>query len=169
LGWCLAFSRDGKALASGGFNGYVHVWDARTGRERRKFKAHGLYVSCLAFSPDGKTLATGAHQDHDVCLWDFTSGKEVRRCKGHTHPVDCVAFSPDGKTLASGCMGHSVRVWEVTTGRQLRCFGEPYPPRHYAHYMHAVAFSPDGKYLAAGGTKRWFTSGTPPPGSWPGP
>ena len=160
--WCVVFSRDGKVLVSGGRDGRIHVWNPRSGKELRSFKAQGQYITCLAFSPDGKLLATGAYQSHDVRIWDFASGKKVASLEGHTHSVDCVAFSPDGKTLASGCMGHSIRVWDIATSKQTHCFGDPYPPRHYAHYVHAVAFSPDGKYLAAGSTKKmvylWDTS-----------
>src|SRR5262249_22157955 len=84
---CVAFSRDGKTLFSGGYGGQVHVLDPATGKELRRFGAHGLSISCLALSPNGRLLATGGEQDKDVCLWDLATGKQVRRCRGHTHPV----------------------------------------------------------------------------------
>ncbi len=159
--WCVAYSPDGKTLASGGYDNLIRFWGPRTGAERRQLAGHGHGVLCIAFSPDCRVLASGS-QDHDVRLWDVSTGKEVRRLRGHTQQVHGVAFSPDGKALASCGSGYTVRVWDVATGKEKQCLGGPFPPGHSSRYLHSVAFSPDGKYLAAGGTERvlhlWETS-----------
>src|SRR5258707_41888 len=72
--YCVAWSRDGKSLVSGGEGGHVYVWDSRTGREVRRFGGHGLGVTCIAFSPDGRLLATRAHPEDIIRLWDFAAG-----------------------------------------------------------------------------------------------
>jgi WD40 repeat protein len=153
--WCMAFTPDGRGLASGGMDGKVHVWNHRTGREVRSFKAHGLYVSALAFDRKGQRLATGAYPgndpNNDICLWDFATGRLLRRFKANQFNVDALAFSPDGKLLVSGCHLHSIRVWDVETGREKQTLEEG---KQGGHYVHTVAFSPDGKYLAVGSTRK---------------
>jgi WD40 repeat protein len=148
---CVAFSPDGKTVASGGaldfatHSALVKLWDASTGELRLTFKGHSDTVWRVAFSPDGKTLASGG-DDRTVRLWDVATGKEKATLAGHNVGVSCLAFRPDGAVLAScgaepGGDGE-VKLWDVRTGQersQLR--GDP-------SWGTAVAFSPDGKTLA---------------------
>jgi RNA polymerase sigma factor (sigma-70 family) len=164
-GWpsvlAIAFSPDGKLMASGGYDNdrsgeFARLWDVATGKELRRFP-HGkpsYGIRSLAFSPDGKTLATlGENSGSVLRLFDVDTGKErrafpkdgdVRTSRG------CVAFSPDGKTVAAACA--SIRLYDTTTGQErLRIDGR-------ASNLH---FTDDGKSLTAAvncAIYRWDTT-----------
>jgi WD40 repeat protein len=101
----VAFSPDGKLLASGGRDKTVRMWDARTGEERLCLKGHTQDIASLSFSPDGTRLASGAYQE--VKVWDTVGGQEVLFFKG-VPAGPGVAFSQDGRRLANG--GTTTRV-----------------------------------------------------------
>jgi WD40 repeat protein len=117
----VAFSPDGKTVASGSYDETVRLWDAATGEERQKFEGHDDYVSAVAFSPDGKTVASGSY-DKTVRLWDAATGEERQKLEGHDGDVLAVAFSPDGKTVASGSSDKTVRLWDAATGEERQKF-----------------------------------------------
>jgi RNA polymerase sigma factor (sigma-70 family) len=107
----VAFSPDGKLALAGGTDSVVHVYDLKTGDERR-FEGHTAQVHGAAFSPDGKRILSGSY-DGTVRLWDVASGKEVCRFFGHTNWVWPVAFSPDGKYALSGSLDKTIRLWKL--------------------------------------------------------
>jgi WD40 repeat protein len=136
----VAFSPDGKTLASGSFDNTVKLWDMATGTQLRSLEGHSNTVVSVAFSPDGKTLASSSNTTK---LWDVATGAQLRSLDGHSVAVAAVAFSPDGNILASGGL-NTIQLWNVATGVQLRSINAD------AGLVASVAFSPDGKTLASG-------------------
>lgn len=140
----VAFSPDGKTLASGSFDNTVKIWDAQSGVLKRTLTGHSDKVLAVAYSPDGKTLASGSI-DRTVKIWDAQTGALKQNLIGHGNAVWSVAYSPDGKTLASGSMDKAVKLWDAQTGAsKLTMVG-------HVGGIYAVAYSPDGKTLASGG------------------
>lgn len=113
----VAFSPDGKLLATGDVNHEIHVWQVSDGRPLLSCRVHEGWIWSVAFSPDGKLLASSANRS--VHIWDVQSGVRVQSLSGYSDRVFSVAFSPDGQWLATGSEDHLVRVWEVRTGRLL--------------------------------------------------
>jgi WD40 repeat protein len=138
----LAFSPDGKVLASGGYDNRIRLWDPDTGKEVRTLEGHKSYVNCIAFSGDGKWLASGS-QDNDLRLWDVETGKEQRRFQGRNAPIERLALSPNGKVLASSCLGGTLRLWDTDTGKEIRSL-----PIDKGYRVLAMTFTPDSKFFA---------------------
>jgi WD40 repeat protein len=137
--YAVAFSPDGKALASAGQDRDVVFWDAATAKELRRFKAGNIGTRTLAFSPDRKHLAAGG-MDGAIRFYNPDTGKEERVLAGqHNQWVVSLAFSPDGKQLVSADQGGAVRHWDLPGGKVLR------PLTGARSGQDAVAFLPDGK------------------------
>ncbi len=162
--YSVAFSPDGKTLASGGWDKNIGLWEAGTGKHirtiegrigneaidglgifRHALDGHTGRVNSVVFSPDGSRLASGS-VDNTVRLWDASTGVLLNTLEGHAAWVSSVAFSPDGSRLASGSEDNTVRLWDASTGVLLNViFG-------HTERVYSVAFSPDGNTIAVGGS-----------------
>jgi WD40 repeat protein len=140
--YSVAFSPDGRLLASGGSDKTVRLWDPATGKRQRTLTGHADDVRAVAFSPDGRLLASGS-SDKSVRLWDPATGKRRRTLTGHAGAVRSVAFSPDGLLLASGSYDATVRLWDPATGEPQRTL------TGHTGNVWGVAFSPNGRLLAS--------------------
>jgi len=139
----VAFSPDGRLLASGFLNGGIKVWEVETGLNVLTLKGHLASVNSVVFSPNGQWLASGS-RDRNIKLWDVETGQVALTMDGHDSEVRAVTFSPDGQWLASGSHDKTVRMWRVVTGHEIQSL------RGHTHHVTSTLFSPDGRLLASG-------------------
>jgi WD40 repeat protein len=141
----VAFSRDGRYLATASSDNTARVWELPGGRQLTQV-AHDEGVNGVAFSPDGRYLAT-ASNDSKARVWELPRGRQLTEITHDGGSVNGVAFSPDGRYLATAGDDRTARVWELPGARQLtqvkvdnRWF--------WFGAFNGIAFSPDGRYLA---------------------
>jgi WD40 repeat protein/transcriptional regulator with XRE-family HTH domain len=143
--YAVAWSHDGKRLASSGYDGTLQIWEAATGRLLAFYRGEG-YLFGLCWSPDDKYVAVGT-SDKTVVIVASSNGSTSATYSGHSNWVKDVAWSPNDKYLASGSDDGLVILWNTTTGAYI------YPFNGHAGNINAVGWSPDGKLIASGGNQ----------------
>ncbi|ACC80717.1 NB-ARC domain-containing protein [Nostoc punctiforme] len=139
----VAFSPDGKLLATGDTNGEVRLYQVADGKQLFICKGHTGFIWPVTFSPDGHLLASGS-DDQTVKLWDTSTGQCLATFQGHSAGIWSVSFSSDGQTLASSSEDTTVKLWDTSTGQCIQTL------QGHSSRVWSVAFSPDGTILASG-------------------
>lgn len=141
----LAFSPDGKILASMSNDRTTRLWDTESGEQLAVLSAERGSHALIAFSPDGTTIVTG-NGNGTIQAWDVATGESLTTLMGHTGSIAALAFSADGKILASASDSQdaSIRLWDISAEEHLFTLtgGHEQP-------VGMLAFSSDGKILAS--------------------
>ncbi len=150
----VAWSPDGKYIASGGDDHTIQVWNALTGARLLISQGHAGGVPAVAWSPDstliasasaGPSVSGGPAGNNTVQVWNATTGQSIYAYHGHSSGITDVAWSPSGSRIASSSSDYTVQVWDASTGQHALIL------RTHSWYEWTLAWSPDGKRLATGG------------------
>jgi hypothetical protein len=145
----LAWSPDGRWLASGGADGRIRLWNAETGAVEADAVLAPAPVASVAWRPDGKVLVWSSYEGFPK-FWDRETGPlDVTREPHRIHKVRDLAWTPDGATLAASTHDGSVLLLDDAAERYLR-HAAPWDRGRVMHGVYALAVSPDGKVVAAG-------------------
>jgi WD40 repeat protein len=117
--WSVAFSPDGRTLASSSRDRTIKLWDVQSGQCLKTLQGHAGDIWSVTFSPDGSVIATGG-DDRTVRLWDIDLEQPQMILQGHQGSVQSVIYIPNTQTLASGSEDETIKIWDITTGECLR-------------------------------------------------
>lgn len=137
----LAFSPDGKMLASSSIDCTVKVWDMNTGKCLKTFTNKQQWIWAVAFSPDGQTIAIGG-EDSAITLWNIHID-ECRVLQGHHFWIWALAFHPHKNILASASYDRTIRLWDTDTGECLKTLAG------HQDILFGLNFHPSGEILAS--------------------
>ncbi|KAF9232862.1 WD40-repeat-containing domain protein [Melanogaster broomeanus] len=137
----VAYSPDGKQIATGAADGLIIIWDSKTGSKIQQLQGHTDTVNAISFSRDGSRLVSGS-DDHTLCIWDTTTGEPVgEKWEAHSDGVLTVNYAPDDETIASGGRDSLVVIWNAQGKMAIEITEHP-------NWVYCVMFSPDGTCLA---------------------
>jgi WD40 repeat protein len=162
---CLAFSPDGRRLASGSFDNTVRIWDFPARKEVMVYRGHSSPIASVAFHPDGRHVVSSgldASRLGEIRLWDLETARDSQILRGHTGFVRRLAFLPDGQRLVSLGDDGVLKLWDAVSGQETLSI-----PAHSRNGV-SLAVSPDGRRLATSGAEgviRIWDSGARPAGS----
>ncbi|MFW9259081.1 caspase family protein [Nostoc sp. CALU 546] len=153
--WTLAFSKDGKILASGssdenpsGIDEHhnIRLWNIENGECFRKLGAHKNQLRAVSFCPQDKqsNLLVSGGDDHTIKIWDVNTGKRQKTIQGYTNRIWSVAFSPCGKKLVIGSEDNRIRIWDIQNKQYIQKLLK------HTDWVWSVVFSPDGEMIASG-------------------
>jgi WD40 repeat protein len=145
----VAWSPDGKRIASASGDHTAQVWNAGDGSHVLTYRGHSLDVLALAWSPDGQYIATGS-VDTTVQVWNSTSGAKIYTYRGHKDIVSGLAWSPDGNRIASVSYDGTAQIWDAMTGQHVVSYTGPSNAKGGPTPLNAVAWSPNGQFIAIG-------------------
>ena len=151
--FAIAWSPDGKLLATGSYDQLIQLWDASTGSPIRELPGHSGAVFDLAFHPKGTMLASSS-ADRTVKLWEVATGQRLDTFGQPLGEMYAVTFSPDGKRVAAGGVDNRIRVWQISEDGK-----EGTNPLLYSRFAHErpiirLLYSPDGKSLVSSAEDR---------------
>src|SRR6266567_943502 len=138
----VAWSPDGRHIASGGDDAIVEVWGAFAGKQVLTYHRHTDMVYGVQWSPDGTHIVSGDARGK-VLVWNATTANTIITYSGHVDQVTAVAWSPDGTRIASGSYDKTVQVWNATTGDNVHIY------RGHSDRVQAIAWSPDSQFIAS--------------------
>jgi WD40 repeat protein len=139
----IAFSPDGKIIASASGDSAIRLWDTQTGELLKTLTGHTESLLSVAYSPDGQTLASTGY-DKTIRLWDAHTGEQLQTLEAHTDAIHQATFSPDGRTIASASRDQTICLWDAQTGEHRQTL------TGHIEAVHTVLFSPGGQYIASG-------------------
>lgn len=143
-GWTpvvVAFSADGRQIASGASDNTIKIRETESGRDLLTLRGHSGAVHSVAFSPDGRRLVSGS-RDFTAKVWDLDPNREVLTLSGHSNDVSTVSFSADGKRFFSTDQAGTGIVWETDTARVVNTWKLP------SHFTAPGVIFPDGRRVA---------------------
>jgi WD40 repeat protein len=146
--FCCAFTPDGNYVLSGGWDGYLRLWENSSGIQAAAFPVSQKPISACGASPDGKSLYSGCLEGF-LTRWDTATQKPTGRILAHSRPLSAITYAPDGSLLATASWDQTVILWKLNRERQ------GLPLVGHADIVAGCRFTPGGQALLS-----WSYDGT---------